>query len=109
MAKKTRLKPACGALFAFALSVAACGGAAPSAKSPEAAPAPESASPASESTGGAQPTAAPESAPTSAGSASDSNTSSREAELRGARRDVQLATRDLDSSMGDCANVCRAL
>ncbi len=121
MATKTRSLPTQGiaSLVLLALGVAACGGATPAASSPasqaappgamqpeaepdsagqKTAPSPTNEAPVAPSTQSAAPTA-------SGGSSSDS----LQAEMRNARRDVQLATRDLDASMGDCANVCRAL
>jgi len=113
MAKRSTRKPAIAVLFTSGLFVAACGGAAPEAKSPaQAAPVSNTDQPPSGAgASGAQPSAMPDSAPSVPVSTESNDPTgwSRDAELRGARRDLQLATRELDSSLGDCANVCRAL
>ncbi|MGH7283893.1 MAG: hypothetical protein ACRELY_20395 [Polyangiaceae bacterium] len=93
------------------LFLAACGGAAEPAKSP--APASEMAP----SAGGApadmaQPESvqsAPSQPPPPSATGSSTASGTREIELRNARRDLQSASRDLDASLGDCSNACRAL
>ena len=98
-------------LFAFFL--AACGGAAPEpAKSPASAPemAPSAGgAPSSDLSQPAPVESTPPSQPAPPSTAGTSASGSREIELRNARRDLQSATRDLDASLGDCSNACRAL
>ncbi|MEO8801397.1 MAG: hypothetical protein ABI551_26135 [Polyangiaceae bacterium] len=50
----------------------------------------------------------PQAAPASAGASNDTS-KKREAVLRGTRGDLQKALRELDASLGDCTNACRAL
>ena len=91
--------------------LAACGGAEKPAMAPGA----------SDSTGGPQtesvessPAAAPNdvpeaATPTAAGATPDNGGAKKEAALRNARGDLQHAMRELDASLGDCTNACRAL
>jgi hypothetical protein len=98
------------ATAAFLSALAACGGAAEPAKSPSAAPSQGGeAAPADVSQPSTAPQSiesAPPSQPSTGGAASSS---SREIEWRNARGDLQSAQRELDASMGDCSNACRAL
>lgn len=110
--RRRNVAPRVVASALVALFLAACGGAAEPAKSP---------TPASEmapSTGGAAPAdvaqpesvqASPPMQPAPPSTSGTSASGSREIELRNARRDLQSATRDLDASLGDCSNACRAL
>lgn len=105
-----RLRVRILAAAAIGFVLVACGGA----ERPAIAPA------ATDSNGGAQESGEPspgappvepqalQSAPAST-DGSGNDTRQREAVLRGARGDLQKALRELDASLGDCTNACRAL
>jgi hypothetical protein len=111
MAKKSRSSKAkASAFLLLAIAVAACGGAS---EKPAASPADEASPAAVPVNQDAQPPAPPampstqSASPTSSGG-SDS-TADRKAEMASAATDLDTARRDVETSFGDCANVCRAL